>query len=208
EWLVGGLGRHGVDTSLVQLSPRSTGRAFITVAPGGDNQIVVSPGANADLDLAGVDLAGFDVVLAQLEVGPEVVEIAAATSRALVLNAAPAGALGASTLARCAVVIVNEVESASFDVASLAHCVVTLGAAGAVHWAHGREVARAPAPKVVPVDTVGAGDVFCAAYALRYAEGAAPDEALAFAVTAGSLATRARGAQGALPSRREVESWR
>lgn len=207
DWLAHGLARHGVDLSLVQRSARPTGTALITVAGDGENQIVVSPGANRDLDLVGLDLRGFDVVLAQLEVEPAVVAEVARLARALVLNAAPAVDVEPDVLARCAVVIANESEAESLDLASLGHCVVTLGARGAVRLERGREVARAVPPAVDPLDTVGAGDVFCAAYAVQFARGAAAHDALAFAVVAGALATRAEGAQGALPTSTEVERW-
>ncbi len=52
----------------MQRSARPTGTAFITVDATGENEIVVSRGANADLDLSHVDLDPFDVVLAQMEV--------------------------------------------------------------------------------------------------------------------------------------------
>ena len=206
-WLLSELARHGVDLSLVQRSARASGTAFITLDRHGENQIVVAPGANADLDLSGVDLAGFDVVLAQMEVAQSVIDDAARASRSFILNVAPAAPVDPDMLARCAVVIANEIEAQSLDLASIEHCVLTLGARGAVHYRRGREVVRASALAVVPVDTVGAGDVFCAAYAVQFARGASPDEALRFAVAAGSLATLAVGAQGALPSRTEVEQW-
>jgi ribokinase len=60
---------------------------------------------------------------------------------------------------------------------------------------------------VEPIDTVGAGDVFCAAYALQWALGVSPVDALRFATTAGALATLALGAQGSLPTKQEVDSW-
>jgi ribokinase len=68
-------------------------------------------------------------------------------------------------------------------------------------------VARADALEIEPVDTVGAGDVFCAAYALMWAKGSSAHDALDYAVTAGSLATLALGAQGALPTDEEVMTW-
>ncbi len=207
EWLASRARELGVDVSLLQRSTRPTGAAFITVDRDGENEIVVSPGANADLDLAGVDLGVFDVVLAQLEVPLAVVDDAARRGRALVLNAAPASAVDPATLERCAVVIANEREAADLDLAALAHCVVTLGALGAATYEHGREVARAVPPPAEPVDTVGAGDVFCAAYTAQFARGASREEALRFAVVAGTLATRDVGAQGALPTREEVERW-
>ena len=207
DWLLRVLHGHGVELAQVRRSSRPTGTAFITVDDHGENEIVVSPGANRDLDADALSLEFFDVVLAQMEVTQHVIDEVARRCPRLVLNVAPAAPVEPETLARCAVVIANEVEAQRFDLSSLKHCVVTLGRRGAVHLCRGDEVARSAAPQVVPVDTVGAGDVFCAAYALRFAEGASAQDALDFAVTAGSLATLAVGAQGALPTREEVEQW-
>ena len=207
DWLRAAVAANAVSVADLRPSPRPTGAAFITVDDRGENQIVVSPGANGDLDVGHVDFAGYDVVLAQLEVADRVIADAAARSRSFVLNVAPARRVDRDVLARCAVVIANEGEAAQLDLASLANCVVTLGAAGAVHYAYGAPIASAAAPPVTPVDTVGAGDAFCAAYAVRYALGDSPQRALAYAVTAGSLATLAPGAQGALPTDEEVRSW-
>ena len=48
--------------------------------------------------------------------------------------------------------------------------------------------------------------MFCAAYAVQFALGASSRDALHFAAAAGSLATLALGAQGALPTFEEVQS--
>jgi ribokinase len=207
EWLVAHLAVHGADTTLVQRSERPSGMAFITVDGEGENQIVVSPGANSDLDLTHVDLDDFDVVLAQMEVPADVVDELARRTSSLVLNVAPARPVAPATLRRCAVVIANEIESHALALGELAHCVVTRGSRGAVHYSFGEVVAEASAPIVDVVDTVGAGDVFCAAYAARVAHRDDAVSALRFAVTAGALATLARGAQGSLPTTEEVRQW-
>ena len=207
EWLLDVLRGYGVNDELIRRSSRPTGMAFITVDDLGENEIVVSTGANADLDLAEFNLQDFDVVLAQMEISTSVLDDAARRSSHFILNVAPAAPVSDETLAHCAVVIANEVEAESFDVASIEHCVVTLGAGGAVQYRLGREVARAAALDIEPVDTVGAGDVFCAAYALMWAKGSSADETLRYAATAGSLATLALGAQGALPTDGEVMKW-
>ena len=207
DWLLGTLGEVGADVSQVQRSPRPTGTAFITVDARGENEIVVSRGANADLRLDGVDLEGFDVILAQMEVSAEIVDEVARRSSSLVLNVAPARPVPAATLARCAVVIANEIEAQGLVLEELAHCVVTLGSRGAVHYSYGRALFEAAPPRVDVVDTVGAGDVFCAAYCARFALGDDPEHALRFAVTAGALATTALGAQGRLPTTKEVTAW-
>ena len=198
---------RGVDVSLVQRSSRASGMAFITVDGHGENEIVVSRGANQDLDLTAVDIEGFDVVLAQMEVSSDLVEELASRSSTLILNVAPWRPVTETTLSRCVVVIANELEAQSLDLARLAHCVVTRGSRGAVHYSFARVVAEVPAPHVDVVDSVGAGDVFCAAYAARYLQHDSPEEVLRFAVTAASLATRARGAQGSLPTTEEVQTW-
>lgn len=207
EWLAARLAERGVDVAALARSRRPTGTAFITIDARGENQIVVAPGANGDVDVDGVDLEAYDLVLAQLEIPLATIDEVARRSRALVLNVAPASALDPATLARCSVVIANEREAELLSLAELAHVVVTLGSAGAVAYEYGTEVARATPPAVEPLDTVGAGDVFCAAYALCRAEGTATPAALRFAVVAGALATLGAGAQGALPTRNEVLQW-
>jgi ribokinase len=207
DWLVEGLAERGVDVSKVARVPRPTGVALIAVAPSGENQIVVAPGANLELDLSAVDLGAYDVVLASAEVAAAALAAAAGSGARLVLNASPAAGVAPEVLSACEVVVVNEVEAAAVDAGALRHCVVTRGAAGAVLLDRGYEVARAPAPRVAAVDTVGAGDVFCAAYAVRLAGGDTPAAALAFAATAGALATLAAGAQGSQPTTEEVERW-
>ena len=198
---------NGVDVSRLRRSSRPTGAAFISVDDAGENQIVLSPGANVDLDVSASDLESFDVVLAQLEVPSAAVAEASLRSRRLVLNVAPVAPVAASVLERCAVIVANEVEAESLDLARLGHVIVTLGARGATHLRFGREVASLAAPRVAVLDTVGAGDAFCAAYAVQYAKGADAYDALSYAVVAGALATRASGAQGSLPTDQEVRAW-
>ena len=55
------------------------------------------------------------------------------------------------------------------------------------------------------VDTVGAGDAFCAAFAVALAEGIDVPGALRFAAAAGALAVTKPGAAAAMPSRAAVE---
>ena len=70
----------------------------------------------------------------------------------------------------------------------------------------GEEIARAQPPNVKSVDTVGAGDTFVGALAVALLEGLPEKKALAFACTAGALATTRIGAQPALPHRSEVDT--
>lgn len=207
ELITASLAENGVDVTGLRRSERPTGAAFISVDDAGENQIVLSPGANVDLEASASDLESFDVVLAQLEAPAKAVAEASLRARRLVLNVAPVAPVAAEVLDRCAVVVANEVEAESLDLARLGHVIVTLGARGATHLRFGREVATVAAPRVAVLDTVGAGDAFCAAYAVQFAKGADAYDALTYAVVSGALATRASGAQGSLATDQEVRAW-
>lgn len=68
-----------------------------------------------------------------------------------------------------------------------AHIVIKCGPAGATGQHQGQRVAL-PAPKVNPVDTIGAGDVFDAAYLAKIAEGSTLAEAIAAGIATASRA--------------------
>ena len=198
-----------------------SGLALIGVDEGGDNTIIVSPGANDrvgpdDVAAAAPFLASAAVTLVQLEVPAMAVEAAVAASGGkVVLNPAPASLLSGALLERVDVLVPNRIELAqlagSAEASGLAAVeemarglpvptvVVTLGADGALLVAGGDAVVL-PAPPVEVVDTTGAGDAFCGAIAEALARGVAIDEATARAVHAGSLATTRRGAQPSLPT--------
>lgn len=63
-----------------------------------------------------------------------------------------------------------------------------------------------PAVPVKAVETLGAGDVFHGAYALRLAEGATIETALRFAAAAAALKCSRSGGRAALPRRAEVDA--
>ena len=85
--------------------------------------------------------------------------------------------------------------------------VVTLGASGALFVrAHG-SVQDVPAPRLLSVDSTGAGDAFNGALAAGLAEGRPLDEALQRAVVAGSLATTVVGAREGMPSAKELDAF-
>ncbi|MDP9481479.1 MAG: PfkB family carbohydrate kinase, partial [Actinomycetota bacterium] len=97
--LVRALAEKGVETSLVrEASEASTGTAFITVTPDGENAITVAPGANRslvpdDVDAASAQIAEARVLVAQMEVPRAVVlravEVAAESGTRALLNLAP-----------------------------------------------------------------------------------------------------------------------
>ncbi|GHE08739.1 ribokinase [Klenkia taihuensis] len=210
----------GVDTALVQATPGvPTGSATIPVeAEGGENLIVVVPGANGEVTPADVDVPavrGAGVLLLQLETPvPTVVAAARACTGTVVLNPAPAQPLPAELLAEVDVLVPNEHELADLagagadDLAGLAglarglaarSVVVTLGGNGVlVVPAEGPALHQPPLP-VSPVDTTGAGDCFCGALCTALDRGSALAEAVRYAAVAAALSTTGPGARGGLP---------
>ncbi|HBK92351.1 MAG TPA: ribokinase [Parvularcula sp.] len=199
----------GVELSAVAVSETEpTGVALIAVAPDGENQIVVAPGANAAFTPDRYSPSPADAVICQLEIPIETVAKAALSATFFCLNAAPALALPLELLKRAALIVVNETEAAAYGEALWAGgrlVAVTRGAKGASIFRAGKEIAHARPPKVRAIDATGAGDAFVAALTLALVEGKTPDDALAFAVSAGALAVTKRGAQPSLPWRADVE---
>jgi ribokinase len=198
------LERLGVDVSGVRVCEgATTGHAIVTVADGGENSIVVVPGANDLLDereVAAVDHLGpGDVLLVQLEVPRAVVctavRRAAGRGARVVLNTAPYAALPPDVVALADPVVANEHEMAALAEAGAEprSLLVTFGANGA-SW-DGATTAAHPVAAGDVVDTTGAGDAFCGALAAALARGADRVAALDAALAAGAAAVRHPGAQ-------------
>jgi ribokinase len=173
----------------------TTGIALILVAEDGENQIVVVPGANADVAATSPEGA----VLAQLEVPDEVVLAAGRKASFFALNAAPARPIDVEP----DLLIVNRLER---EVVSRGKLVaVTYGAEGAALFEDGEEVARATPPHVQAVDGTAAGDAFAACLVVSLLEGRPREAALRRACAAGALAASRHGAQPSLPWAHEVD---
>jgi ribokinase len=82
--------------------------------------------------------------------------------------------------------------------------VITRGEKGAV-WSTATASGQAAAFRIIPVDTVAAGDAFCAGLAVALNEGQPLNEALRWASAAGAIAATRAGAVTSLPQRSEVE---
>jgi len=225
------LAADGVDTAFVTVDPQAhTGVALITVDDAGQNSIVVSSGANwqvnsADVDAAEAAIAGADMLLLQLETRPEVVaravELAVRHGVPVVLNPAPARSLSPELLAQVTYLIPNESETALLagqavtdldsarDAArklrqmGVVTVVLTLGEQGALLVAEGG-AEHVPAFRVNVVDTTAAGDAFVAGFAVAVASDQSPGQAMRFATATGALATTKLGAQPSLPGLEEV----
>jgi ribokinase len=208
--LVGCVGRDdfaddalaGLREADVELDVRAveapTGIALILVAADGENQIVVVPGANAQVAADDVTVEG--AVLCQLELPDEAVRAAAAQAGFFCLNAAPARPIDLEP----DLLVVNRLEREVVgDRGRLT--AVTLGAEGAVLLEDGREVARARPPRVDAVDGTAAGDAFTACLVVSLLEGREQAEALHRACAAGALAASRLGAQPSLPTAADLD---
>lgn len=219
----------------VRRDPESyTGAAFIFIEDGtGDNAIIISPGAAAEISPADLDaeaglIADAAVFVTQLEQPLDAavrgLEIARANGVTTILNPAPAQPLDDAVLALCDYLTPNETEIGQLtgmDVTDLASAraaadqllsrgvgavVITLGEKGALLHGRGRSVV-VPAVAAGPlVETTGAGDAFNGGFATALARGEDANVAVRYGcATAGLSVTRA-GAARSMPTRAEVEA--
>jgi ribokinase len=227
------LSSAGVDHKFIIRDEKvATGVAFIVVDDGGENSIVVAPGANmrltpADVKAAENVISASSVLLLQLEVPIDTViratQIAQAHNVPVILNPAPAQKLPSQLLNLVNILIPNETETRQLtglpvstideiQAASVVlrekgpeHVIITLGSRGAL-LSTDDTIEFIPTFKISPVDTTAAGDAFVSAFAVALAEGKALAEAVRYGNAAGSLATTKLGAQPSLPTRDEVET--
>jgi len=234
DFLVGHLEASGIDTHWVRREPeRSSGCAFISIYPSGNNSIVVDPGANRtltpkDIDDAHETLAEADAVLTVLEIPMETVEEVLRAGRKAgkltVLDAGPPRQCSAEILRLADIVSPNETElealsretvSGRESAAKAARKLLDLGAEtvavkmgsdGSMLVTTGGAT-HFPASKVKAVDPTAAGDAFTAALTVRLAMGEKIDEAMRYANLAGALAVTRLGALPSLPTREEVDAF-
>ncbi|MGN0822913.1 MAG: ribokinase [Candidatus Gallimonas sp.] len=230
EELASALQGYGVCTEFLERREDVSSGIAVIVVVDGDNRIILDEGANGKVDRALVDRAlshaeAGDYLIVQLEIPVPVVEYALARAKELgmvtVLNPAPAKKISAAALKNCDYFTPNRSETEFYtgirpeDEESVRRCaeklfasgvknvVITLGKKGSAYVVDGKFGTQGIFP-VETVDTTGAGDTFVGAFVTRLSEGASAAEALRFASKASSLTVTRRGAQQAIPYRREV----
>lgn len=227
----GGLHDHGVRTDLLRRVPGPTGVAHIRVDATGQNDIVITPLANAHLSRVDVDeaLAALDgqigVLLLQLEVRSEITAYSARAGRAagltVILDPAPAVPLPDEVWHDVDVVTPNEFEAtlltgisvtdaASAELAGrwfldrgVRQAIITLGGLGAIAVEATGTTSFDPFTVRV-VDTTAAGDAFTGTLGAALAQGCDLGEAIRHGMAAGALAVTKPGASPSLPTRQEV----
>lgn len=216
---------YGIDITAVRHVPGRTGFAIVATCPS-DNQIIVVPGANCQVDEALVGdarIAEGDVCLAQRETPLAATQRFFMTARSVgattLLNAAPADKAVHALLPLVDILIANESECRLLAALPLADpgndtdlmamrsgiglapdqvLIATLGAAGvAITRADG--IHRIEGECVDVLDTTGAGDCFCGYLAAGLAQGISLETATVRANIAASLAVQSRGAASSVP---------
>jgi len=208
-----------------------TGMAFIELTPGGENRIIVSPGANASLserDLTRLRplWKGVSVFVTQLEIPIGTVKLGLKLAKEhgllTLLNPSPPLRLSSHLLSLVDFIVPNEWEAQSLtgikmkthqDIPRMAtrllemgvkNVVMTLGPKG-LFFKNKTDETWMDAYRVKVVDTTAAGDAFMGGLACGLAEEKPIHEVLRMANGAGALATTKLGAQPSLPSRKNLE---
>ena len=223
------LDRAGVNIVDVARRGRSTACATISVDSAGENQIVVSSGANLDTVAEQMNPAAEDIVLQQMEIPlPEIwagLDVAHERGAKTILNAAPFQPIPAAALAKLDVLIVNQVEARmlgddlGLDATGLpgvcagvrerfaTTVVLTEGAKGAMAFAHDQALQAGILP-IRALDTVGAGDAFVGAFVAAMANEMSLADCLRWGSIAGGLTCLQPGAQDGIPERAAIEARR
>lgn len=233
EPLAAGLTARGVGVAALARKPTTSGQAFITVDATGQNEIILSAGANGQVTAAEVEAARSlitqaDALLTQNEIPWEAtfaaLRLAHQAGAHVIANPAPAFEPPSDAYPLFDTLILNEVESARIthqpvvtieDATQAARdllgrgartVIVTLGALGSVYLDAAGQRIETPIFPTTVVDTTGAGDTFIGMYAVAAREMDAT-QALRFATAASALCVSRPGAQESIPTRAEVEAF-
>ena len=229
DFLLASLGACGVDTSNLHRVKAATSCAIITVDAHGENMIVVTDGANNQVDGAILDSARTALISAKavglaLEIPVEAVVSAAKTAHEagaiVVFNPSPMpSSLPQELLANTDVLVVNEGEMRDMigDVAGdwrlaeerlsalgVGSAVVTIGSRGSVVLADGATLV--PVVDVDVVDTTGCGDSFTGALMAALASGRDLLTSAQFASIVASSASMGFGAQASYGTLEQIRT--
>jgi len=215
----------GIHSEYMERSETPTGVAHIWVDGNGENRIIIIPGANHEIEIAkaveAIDtIQDLSVVVAQCEIKQEVTLSAFKAAKArgctTILNPAPYQEISAELLTLCDWIIPNETEfrelhgelpSTDAILQSFRpgkNSIVTLGSQGAVYVSADGQLTKVGAPKVIAVDTTGAGDAFVGTFAYSLASGKNPEMAMTLGIKVASLSVTKKGAQSSYPHQAEI----
>lgn len=222
---------NDVDTShTITIPEQSSGTAVIFVY-GGDNSIVINGGANHCMtpklteEHAAV-IKSSKILLSQLEIPMDAVltafRIARENGVTTILNPAPIAPLPDELLRLTDIIILNQTEAAFLTGQTIStvddaktgidnllnrgmqKVIITLGSLGCIYTDDDGAIIFHPARKVTAVDTTGAGDSFCGAFAYGLANHFPIGDAIRLATVVSSVTVTRRGAALSTPTEEEV----
>lgn len=234
ELIVDSLADAGVDIAHLRTVPGSTGIAHIRVDASAQNDIVMIPLANAELNTEQIDgaLAALaptaSVLLTQLETPTRLTAHITARGRehgmTVILDPAPAAALPGEVWGNVDIVTPNEFEAtvlsgievtdaASAERAGRWFLEQGVGAAVITLAEQGSCVVTADGAQLVPpllveaVDTTAAGDAYAGYLGAALASGSDLATAVRVATAAGALTVTRQGASPSIPVRTDVDAF-
>jgi ribokinase len=218
------LAREGVEIDGMMTSSYGTDRCVIAVDRHGENTILSLIDAARNFDpIAETRIESWinsgDLVVMQGNMRPNVTRdclaLAKSKGATTVLNPSPTYAGEDYDWTLVDLVLVNRgeaIELAGGEAQEAARelckkgagaVVLTLGADGAAFFS-AADAFRLAAPKVIAIDSVGAGDVFCGVLIAAKALGRNERDALAAATEAASISVTRKGVLASFPSREEM----
>lgn len=235
ETLLASLEAAGVETEgVLKSDASSSGIAVIAVGDGGENSIIVVPGANGEIDETDSErlkhfLPGKTALLLQLEIPLGAVINAAKTAKEIgvkvILDPAPFREdIPADFYKLIDIITPNEIEASQlvgFRVRNqetaieaagelrrrgVGIAIIKLGARGVI-CADEKTTFFQPAFPVEAVDTVAAGDAFNGGLAAALDRGFSLREAVKWGAAAGALCATKSGAQSAMPDKETFEDF-
>lgn len=222
HWAVERLLEYGVDTRYTREIEVPTTQAMIFVEPGGENAIVLAPGANTEIPQALVQEAlteaqTEDWLLIQNETNLQ--RTAAKLGHDLGLRIAYAAApfdvdRVSAVLPYLDFLILNQIEAKQLQAATglglddldVEDVIVTLGSDGA-DWYSDAGCQHFEAVHVDPVDTTGAGDTFTGYVLACIDRGMPMGQAIRMAMRAGALMVTRHGTADVIPDLAEVQAF-
>lgn len=187
----------------------------------GDNRIIVVPGANHQFTKERIDevksvILKSKLVILQLEIPIStidyILQVCHEYNVPVLLNPAPAAGFQKHFINKVSYLTPNETECEEIFGTNIETAleqypnklIITLGSEGARYF-DGEKHIFVKGFQTHAVDTTGAGDTFNGALAYAIVEGFNLADAVQFANAAGSLSVEKFGAQGGMPTRKEVE---
>lgn len=232
--LVNNLSEYGVDINAIKTSKKSSTGVAMILRCEGDNRIIISHGANYDVDFDYVKKtidanANFqDIFLTQLENDYDVVKdslkYAKEKGMFTVFNPAPARKIDLELYKYIDLLILNEsecevltnvnpIDSKSYIDALTkfkklgTNAIITLGSQGSVVLVDDELVLIHPYDAGEVIDTTGAGDTYIGAICDCLIQGQNLVESMKYASIASALAVTKKGAQISIPNKKDVESF-